>query len=108
MLNYIVLGQVPGTDYYLNFTNVLMIYCVLLFLIVIVVTIKRIFGDQPESFEVISDIQELSFTQFSVESSHMARTNLLTGVYTTLAVWLIIKYSGINQRRLRNYLSISG
>ncbi len=26
MWNYIVLGQVPGTDYYLNFTSVLILY----------------------------------------------------------------------------------
>lgn len=99
MLNYIVLGQVPGTDYFLNFTSIITMYAIV-FLVAIVIILTRQAHD-------LSDVITQNITQ-PYEKSPKNWTkifDLLPARWTPLAIWIIIRYSSVSRRQLQNYVS---
>lgn len=93
MLNYIVLGQVPGTDLYLTFTSVLVIYAAVLAAIV-VLCLKNLFF---EIYEIDPTAQVL--TETSAKSQALG---ILPAIYTSAAIWLIVKYYSFSIKSIKN------
>ncbi len=101
MWNYIVLGQVPGTDYYLNFTSVLILYGLVL-LGIFILGLRQVQRDvEPtQSFDIV----QLSLLD-AIPPRVAVRENALISLYVCIALMIVVKISSWQRIRLRTQLS---
>lgn len=99
MLNYIVLGQIPGTDHYLSFTSVLIMYA-LVFLTVVIISSQHLMYGLPPRIKPVGKQRPKKFSDTRITIS-----SLLAAACLPLAIWIIMRYSAANRQRLQNYLS---
>lgn len=97
MLNYIVLGQVPGTDYYLNFTSVLILYALVLLLAAAMVF-------RQFSYEMQPSAQSAKKRKIAL-SRQPYEKGALVAASVSLAILVIVKFSQAGSSWQQKYLS---
>ncbi len=105
MWNYIVLGQVPGTNYYLNFTSVIILYAVVILLLAIIITrIRQPRREPNKTFNF--DVVQLSLLDSLPQHHSASAENRLIAVYLAVAIAVIMKLSQLQRVRLKRQLSL--
>ncbi len=102
MWNYIVLGQVPGTDYHLNFTSVLIVYALVLLAALRISARLRFRKREPA--------KKIDFVQLSLLDStprrRLSASHRLTSFYVSLATVAVMKFSQLRRSWLKKQLSL--